>query len=253
MLTTIRYILITAIRDRLFVSLFGGIILAVLICILLGQTAFLESAQMTLSLSAGAARLILMIGLMVFACFHIRQAFDSKEIDVMLSRPVSRQGLLLSYWLGFSLVAFLLTIPVLLLMACLGVQDWLGYGAFAASLVLEAMLVVALSLFASFALRSAVSAFMGCLGFYVLSRMMAFFVMTSESGLASAGQQWSLLKNLLQGISMLVPRLDMFSKSEWLVYGGDTLAGWQWVPLQAVIFIPLLLLAAIIDFRRKEF
>lgn len=252
MSTTIRYILLTALRDKLFFGLCTVLVLAVLISLLLGSTAFLESHAMALALSAGAARMILLVGLMIFACFHIRHMFDSKEMEVMLSRPMSRHVLLLAYWLGFVTVGLLLCLPLFAMLALMGSADWLGFGAWAASLVLEMMLVLALAVFASFTLNSAVLSLMGCMGCYLLARMMAFFVMTAQSGL-TGGAHIGWAKTVLQTISTIVPRLDMFTKSDWLVYGAATLDGWWHVPAQAAIFIPVLLLASLADFRRREF
>lgn len=253
MLTTIRYLLLTAIRDRLFLCLFLALLLATGLSALLGATAFLEGQQMTLVFSAGASRLILMVGIIVFGCFHIRQAFDSKEIDVMLSRPQARHSLLLAYWLGLYLVFILLALPVCAVVALLGVGNWPGYAAWAASLLMEGALVLAMVLFAAFTLRSAVAAVMGCLGFYVLSRMMVFFIMTSMSGLVGKTGVYVLFRYMLEAISAIVPRLDMYGKSSWLVYGVLPADGWWWLPAQTLVFVPLLLLAAMADFRRRQF
>lgn len=252
MLTNIRYILITALRDWLFLGLLLGVLFATAISATLGGTAFLEEKEMTLTFASGAARLIVMIGLIVFVCFHIRNAFDTKEIDVILSRPISRSSLVVAYWLGFSLVSLLLTIPVVAILAVIGVGNWEGYAGWAASLLCEAGLVVALALFSAFTLKSAVASVLACMGFYVLSRMMEFFVMTAESGIVH-GREYLMLNYVLTAISTLVPRLDLFTKSEWLIYGFNTPQDWQVFVVQVVIFVPLLLLASIADFRRKQF
>lgn len=252
MLTNIRYILITALRDWLFIGLLVGILCATAISATLGSTAFLEEKEMTLTFAAGSARLILMVGLIVFVCFHIRSAFDTKEIDVILSRPISRANLVVAYWLGFAFVALLLILPVVGILAALGVLNAAGFFGWAVSLLLETLLVVALALFSAFALRSAVTSVIACMGFYVLSRMMAFFIVTSQSSMV-AEQKFLPLKWALQAISTLVPRLDFFAKSEWLVYGFTTSQDWVVFVVQAAIFMPLLLLASIVDFRRKQF
>src|SRR5271169_3288627 len=97
MLTNIRYILITALRDWLFIGLLVSILFASFISATLGSTALVEENEMTIAVAAGSSRLILMIGLIVFVCFHIRNAFDTKEIDVILSRPNTRSNLIISY------------------------------------------------------------------------------------------------------------------------------------------------------------
>lgn len=252
MLTNIRYILITALRDRLFIGLMLGILLATIISATLGSTAFIEEKEMTLSFASGSARLILMTGLIVFTCFHIRTAFDSKEIDVILSRPISRYNLVVSYWLGFSFVGLLLTVPIIAIMAFLGADAGVGFYGWSASLLLEMGLVVALSLFAAFTLKSAVTSVLGCMGFYVLSRMMAFFVFASNSGMFDT-PKFIILKWSMITISAIFPRLDFFTKSEWLIYGFSGSNEWQLFTLQALIFIPILLLATMCDFRRKQF
>ncbi len=252
MLTNIRYILLTALRDWLFIGLFIGILVATAISATLGSTAFIEEKEMTLSFASESARIILMVGLIVFVCFHIRNAFDTKEIDVILSRPISRSNLVISYWLGFSLVGLLLTVPVLLLIDIIGVADFAGFIGWGASLVLEMGLVVALALFSAFTMRSAVTSVLGCMGFYVLSRMMAFFVFTSNSGMFNA-PKFIVLKWTLQAISTILPRLDFFGKSDWLIYGLSSAQDWQLYVAQTVVFVPILLVAAMIDFRRKQF
>jgi len=251
MLTNIRYILITALRDWLFIGLLVSILFATAISATLGSTAFLEEKEMTITFASGASRLILMIGLIVFICFHIRSAFDTKEIDVILSRPISRSNLVISYWLGFALVALLLTVPVIAIVGLIGVGSWSGFIGWSLSLLLETFMVVALALFSAFTLRSAVTSVIACMGFYVLSRMMAFFVVTAQSGLGMDKIGW--MKYVLVAISSIVPRLDFFAKSQWLVYGFDSNQEWVTFIAQTAIFVPVLLLAAIIDFRRKQF
>lgn len=254
MLTNIKYILITAIRDRLFAGLFVGIIFATFVCGVMGGTAMLEPEQMTLSFTAAAARMILIVGLIVFTCFHVRNAFDTKEIDVLLSRPISRVNLVISYWMGFAVVASLLVVPTLVVIYVVGLISQNGFIAWASSLLLETWLVVAISLFAAFTLKSAVSSVLASLGFYVLSRMMGFFVATSESGvLFEKVELNTAFRWTMDVISVVIPRLDFFAKTQWLIYGVPSMQEVQLYLLQGAAFIPLLLVAAMIDFKRRQF
>lgn len=252
MLTNIRYILLTAMRDWLFWVLLIGVLSGASISGLLGSTAFLETKEMTVTYAAGSARVMLMLGLIVFTCFHIRTAFDTKEIDVILSRPISRANLVIAYWLGFMLVALILMLPIIIVIGLIGTPNMAGFAAWSASLFFEAGVVVSLALFSAFALRSAVTSVLGCIGLYVISRMMVFFVMTAENPIFSE-LKYIWLRFLLQGISSFVPRLDFFGKSEWLVYGLKSAQEWHLFIMQAVIFVPILLVATVLDFRRKQF
>lgn len=254
MKTNIRYILLTALRDWLFIGLLLGVAACALISGSMGDMAMVEPEQLKLTYAAASSRLVLVVGLIVFVCFHVRNGFDTKEIDVFLSRPISRHSLVLSYWLGFSVVALLLVAPTIGIVYLVGALDGQGFAIWAASLAFETLLVVAAALFSSFTLKSAVSSVMASLGFYVLSRMMGFFLATANSALLFRSAELNeMSKFLMEKLAIFVPRLDFFAKTEWLVYGLGSRMEIAHFALQGAIFIPLLLVAAIIDFRRKQF
>ncbi len=252
MRTNIRYIVLTAMRDWLFWVLLVGVLCAAAISGLLGGTALVETREMTITYASGSARVILMLGLIVFVCFHVRNAFETREIDVILSRPISRANLVIAYWLGFMLVAFILLLPIIIVIGLIGAPNTVGFIFWSLSLFMEAGIVVALALFSALAMRSAVTSVLGCMGLYVISRMMVFFVMTSEHPMFNS-LKYIWLRFLISGISSVIPRLDFFGKSQWLIYGMKTAADWQLFIIQAVIFVPILLAACILDFRRKQF
>lgn len=254
MLSNIRYVLLTAMRDRLFFGLLVGILAAAYISSVLGSTAMLEPEQMTLSFSAASARVIIMIGIIVFIGFHMRNAFDAREIDVLLSRPISRSTLVLSYWMGFSVVATLLVIPTIVMIYVIGTLNHNGAMLWSLSLILESWLVVSIALFASLTMKSGVGTVLSSLAIYALSRMMGFFVATTKTGVlfetaeVNLGATW-----IMKIISIVVPRLDFFAKSNWLIYGAKSYEDLWLVLIQAAVFIPLLIAASVIDFKRKQF
>lgn len=254
MFSNIRYVLLTATRDRLFFALLLGILAAAYISSVLGSTAMLETQQMTLSFSAAAARVIIMIGMIVFIGFHMRNAFDAREIDVLLSRPISRTSLVISYWLGFIVVGTLLVLPTLAIVAYLGILNTSGYILWSLSLVLETWLVVTIALFASLTIQSGVGTVLASMAIYTISRMMGFFIATTKTGVLFETQQVNMVsKWAMTIISTVVPRLDFFAKSQWLIYGPKSYDDLWLFLMQAGVFIPLLLIAAIIDFKRKQF
>lgn len=247
MLTNVRYILLTALRDWLFAALLIGIFSCALISHTLGSTALIEMQEMALSFTSASARVVVITGLIIFACFHVRNAFDTKEIDVFLSRPITRSNLVFSYWIGFAAVSLLLLLPILLMTGIQGVLNWSGFIFWAASLLIECWLVVAVALLAAFTLKSAVTSTLASMGFYVVARMMGFFI---ASTLAT---QNTTISYPLEFISRIIPRLDLFAQSNWLIYGMKDWGSFKLFALQAVIFIPLLIFATILDFRRKDF
>ena len=254
MLTNIRYIFLTALRDWLFWAMLVGVLGTSVIAHMLGATAQEHSMEMTITYSSNASRIMIITGLVIFACFHVRHAFDSHEIDVFLSRPITRSSLVISYWVGFANVALLHTLATVLLLAFQGVQNWGGFVFWSLSLLLECWIAVAIALFASFTLRSAVLSILVSMGIYTLARMIAYFIVTSQSGFLFE-KQWLnyLLVYSIKIASTMMPRLDFFTKSDWLITGMKNPQELYLFILQAVIFIPLLISAAITDFRRKEF
>ncbi len=260
MSTTIRYIFITAVRDWLFIGLFFSILAAVGISLFLGGTALVEQEVMTIVYAAGASRVILLVGLIVFVCFHVRRAFDNREVEVMLTKPISRTSFVFSYWAGFAVVSALFVLPVSVMMWLLMDVDLVGLLFWSVSLALEALLVVAFALACSLILTSAVTSVLVSFGFYLISRMMGFFTFIIERSVMKFDLSWGwLTENLLAVTSIILPRLDLFGNSKWLVYGirvDQQVWLLEMIPVflpQTLIYVPLLLFMAMFDFKRRQF
>ncbi len=247
MWNNVRYILLTAQRDSIFLGLAAAVVFGCYIAFFLGGTALDEGAQMSLVYAAGISRIIVILGLTIFIAFHIRRSFENKEIDQMIVRPISRERFIFSYWLGFSAVAFFFVLFTSFILFFLS-PDLYGLVYWSLSLLCESLIIVSLAMASSLILRSTVVAVLLCIGFYVLSRMAGFLlIIVTKPG------SYGPANNLFKYISMLIPRMDFFSKTEWLVYG---LKSWEDVHLylgQGAIYVGLLLALAIIDFNRKQF
>jgi hypothetical protein len=146
-----------------------------------------------------------------------------------------------------------LVAPVLLALAFsadgLGLLQWGG------SLILESILVVAIALFCAMALENATASVMTALGFYVLARSAAFFRSIAEN---QTGVFEQLLVNdinrlVMEGIAVVMPRLDLFGQSRWLVYGPGGGWGLRELVIQTTVYLPLLLAATIRDLSVKRF
>jgi ABC-type transport system involved in multi-copper enzyme maturation permease subunit len=255
MFTTMRYVLLVAMRDRLLLMLFFGLLVITGVSYSLANTMMTEQHQTALVFAAESSRIALVIGIIVFVVFHVRQAYDSREIDVMLSRPISRANLVIAYWLGFAIISILLATIAALTVGFLMPISLKGYIMWVASLTSELWLMAAFSLFASLILNSAVSSVMTSLAIYVLSRMMGFFLATVYARMAIDDLALHrLLRKALDIVSSVTPRLDFFTKSEWLIYGSknmlqDTLL----FSGQTLVFVPFLLLATIVDLNKRQF
>ncbi len=255
MLTTMRYVLLVAMRDRLLLMLFFGLMVIVGVSYGLASTVMTEQQQTALVFAGESSRIALVIGIIVFVVFHVRQAYDSREIDVMLSRPISRANLVIAYWLGFAIISLLLSALTALTIGFLMPTNLHGYLMWIASLTCELWLMAAFALFASLMLSSAVSSVMTSLSVYILSRMMGFFLATVHARISIGDVHLhKILKSSLNIVSSVTPRLDFFTDSEWLIYGSKHVTqDILFFSGQTLIFVPFILLATIVDLNKRQF
>jgi hypothetical protein len=170
----------------------------------------------------------------------------------MLSRPIGRIQLVLSYAAGFSILAVFLGAVSGICVSALSPHLFSnGHILWAASLIVENILMVNVALFFSMILTSAPSSAFASLGFYVLSRMMSQILGIIDAGKSLLDIQ--IMETLMQVISALMPRLDLMAQTSWLVYGPDPRVGYSFILLQGIIYAALILLAALIDLRRRQF
>lgn len=254
MLSILKYILLTAVRDRLYVGLFVILLATFGIACALGNASLVEKSQATISYIAGSSRMIFAIGMILFVCFYVRKSFENREVEFILSKPISRHNLILAYLLGFILVALLIILPLTILLFFMK-TNIAGLVYWSVSLLFESLIIIAFSLLAALILKSAVSAVLASIGFYILSRMMGFFVLTikipeSTSDFTSTSH---ILNAVLKLISVAFPRLDLYSKSDWLIYGMSNFDDFYIVLGQSLIYIPLIISMTFYDFNRKQF
>jgi hypothetical protein len=250
----LKYILLTAVRDRLYVGLFIILLAALGISSLLGSASLVEKSQTTIVYLAGSARTIFAVGMILFVCFYVRKAFENREVEFVLSKSISRHSFIFAYLLGFILVALLVIVPLSLLLFFMK-ANLVGLLYWVLSLILESLIIITFSLLAALILKSAVSAVMASLGFYIISRMMGFFVLSVKipQSLSDFASTDRILHSTLKIISIVFPRLDLYGKSEWLIYGAVNLTDIYVIIAQSIIYIPLMIFMAFYDFNRKQF
>lgn len=250
----IRYLLITAKRDWLFIGLMILVLVAAAMSLFLGSNALSEQQYMQIAFLSGSTRLILVIGMVLFICFHIRRSFDNREIEYNLSRPISRNQFVYAYFLGFALLAAIITIPVIIILFIFfNIKLQIGI-LWSLSLLFEMLIMSSFAILASLILRSAVSAVLACFCFYFISRIIGLAVSTiiipkQLSHLSVT----TLMESFLKMISIFLPRLDLFAKSKWLVYQEADLYLFKVILIQTIIYIGLILAMSLIDFRKRQF
>ncbi|MDX2223259.1 MAG: hypothetical protein SFV21_10945 [Rhodospirillaceae bacterium] len=247
---TIRLVLITALRDRLFLSLFALLVSALGGAIYLSGGAVFEQVETAAVYSAGSARAIIVLGLIIFVGFQVERMFDNREVEAILSRAISRDKFIFAYWAGLAVIGAMFVAPVAILLNWIA-PDAVGSAMWAISLVFEVWLVLAFAVFAGFTFERAVPTVLATIGFYVLSRLMSVFTGIAAQGKQSGANQ--ITNPVIDAIALALPRLDLFAQSHWLIYGPPSLTVIAVVAIQSAIFVPLLVLAAAFDLRRRQF
>ena len=247
----IKYVLMAAIRDKLVLSLLVIILVASSLAIFLGSSAIIEKDQFTVVFAAASLRILLVLGLILFVVFFVRRSFDGKDIEFLLSRPVSRLNIIFSYGAAFSFIAIFLGLAAGV--AVYSVSPNLfsyGHAAWTLSIIIEGIIMVNVALFFSMYISSSATASLVTLGFYVLARMMGQLLGIVDSSLVDSSGAYSIV---LQIISVITPRLDLMGQTSWLIYGVDSDFSVVHILSQGFVFTALVLFAASLDFIRRQF
>ncbi len=267
----IGFILTAALRDKLVLTLMLMIMLGAGMSVFLGSSGMTEQESFAVVFGAGGLRFLGVLGIVLFVCFYMRRAFETKEVEFMLSRPVSRMTFLFSHAAAFMLIALAVAAAVGAAVFFLGKPNTQGFVVWFLSIGIENVIMAVTALFFSMVLSSAAGAALATLGFYVLCRLIGMLL-----GIAAQPPDnivFALLNNLMDVISIIVPRLDIMGQTSWLVYGVDGAGGVAlgekasayavalvenlgvggFILAQGVVFIALLIAAAAFDFVRREF
>lgn len=267
----VHYVLTAALRDRLMVTLALMIVLGASLSVFLGSSAVVEQQSFAVVFGSGGLRFLGVIGIVLFISFYMRRAFENKEVEFLLSRPISRMCFLFSHAAAFIVLAVAVALCVSASVVIVGHPDAFGLLAWGGSLVAEYIIMAVAALFFSMVLSSASGSALACLGLYVLCRMIGSIL--GISGIATDDVLTLVLGKVMEVISVVIPRLDLIGQTGWLIYGtadissldiseqasGFTLNFMRimgvggFIVAQGAVFCGLLLTAASFDFLRKRF
>ncbi len=245
------YVLTAALRDRLVMAMIITLVVGTSLAVFLGSAAIAEKQQFAMVFAGAGLRLAGVLGLVLFTVFFIRRSFDARDVDFILSRPVSRVEFLLSYAAGLSLLALGMAAAQTLCLYIIG-GNLFGpsHISWAVSLAFENIVMVNAALFFSMILSSAATAATATAGFYILARLMGQLLGIIDST-GKPAFIYNLMEYILQAISAVMPRLDLMAQTSWLIYGQSVEI--SSILLQAAIFTILIITAALIDLVRRQF
>ncbi len=248
----IKYVLTAAMRDRLYLSVLLVVVVVTSLSLFMGSASVIEQSNFTLVFTGTGLRFAGVAGLVLFVCFYIRRAFETKDVEFLLSRPVSRVSFLLSHAAAFSILAFFVAaVSIAALCFVSGPKIGMGQVYWSFSLIVEFIIVANAALFFSMVVSSSTASAMAVFGLYVLARLMGEVLGIIHMGTASF-EGVHLLGWLMQVVSLIVPRLDLMAQTSWLIYEPENVNVW-FILGQGVIYSGLLIGAALWDLVRRQF
>ena len=244
-----RFTLLEAARSRLSWLVLGTVLVLCLASLLVRELAITESQRIQVSFLASLLRITNALVIAVFIISTLHREFNDKVPTLVLALDVARSQFVLGKALGLSLVAalvaFIFALPLALFAPAATWWPW------TISLLLESAMIAAVSLFCGFSLRSVAAGFLFTIGFYVLAKSVAAIQLISHASLNAASVTHRYMTGLLDTLALLLPRLDQFAQTRWLVDGIESavLGG---LALQTIIFVALVTSAAMFDLYRKN-
>ena len=246
-----RYTVLEACRTRLIVIVLTATALLFLLSVFARELAVTDSTRLQTALLASGLRLTSVFFIGLYILNGLTREFNDKVVELMLSLDLPRPTYLLGKYIGFALIAVgvaaTATIPLCFIASPTRALLW------GCSLGLELLIVAAVSVFCITTFTQVLSAAAFVAAFYLLARsitaiqLMSSANLGAEGGLGQKSGEW-----LADGMAFMLPRLDAFSQTSWLIDVALP-ASMGSALIQTILYVAVLLSAAMFDLYRKNF
>lgn len=251
-LTIARFTLLEAQRNRLLWLLLALTLGAIGLSGFLSAMALTESRQIQAALLAAALRLAAVFLVATFVVTSMVREANDKGQELLLALALPRYAYLLGKLAGFAAVALLPALLFGALALCFAPPAQAALWAF--SLLCECWIMAAFSLLCTLTLRQVLPALAAAAGFYLLARLVGTLQLLAHGATHAQGRASSqvLLERGVDALALLLPHLDHFTRTDWLLYDGGTGADLLAVAVQSALYLALLTGAALFDLYRKN-
>lgn len=228
-------------------TVLGGLALAEFAAAL----AITESNEYRIVVYAAATRFVGALIVTLYVASSVLREFDDKNVELILSRPITRTDWYIGRFLGLAAIscgiAVILASPLAILAS--GAALLWTY-----SLALEMLIVAAATMAACVSLRQLPLATCAVVGFYFLARSVSNIALMSTGPTVDAASTANRFIALaVELIAYVVPALDRFTQSSWLLDGASALSELGFISLQTIIFVVLLSGIGLFDLHRRNF
>lgn len=245
-----RVTVLEAVRSRLLFTMMAVVVGLFGLAEFIGELSITETTQVQVSIIASLLRVFSISIACLFVITSVLRDVDDKGLEIILSLPVPRYAYLFGKLFGFALISLFISIiaclPLFLYAPAARVGCWV------LSLLCEHLLSVSLSLLCVLAFSNVNLSFLALMAFYLLSRSMETLRLLSiDPLLATGAMAQEFMHFLINALSLLLPDLHAFTRSEWLTYGSD-FTSMKTVLLQTLIYLAVLLSVGLFDLYRKN-
>jgi len=244
------YTLLEALRNRLMWLVVLVALIGIGLSGFLQEIAITESSQIQVALLAAFLRFSAVFLLATFVVTSMVREFNDKGLELVLALQLPRAGYLLGKLAGFaalSLVpALLFGLLTVLLAPAAHAALW------TVSLICELWLIAAFSLLCVLTFNQVMAALSASMAFYLLARSVAAFQLIGQGPLSDKSVSQQVINFVIDAIAALLPHLDEFTRTDWLVYHNGNLATLFPLLAQTGIYLALLAGAALFDLYRKN-
>jgi len=248
-----RYLMLGILNLRLFVLVSILVIAAVLLSSFIAELAIINSRQIATAVLADFLRYSFVFLALLLVTTNVADDFEFRQFERLLTMPISRWQYIAAQFLTIASIAFILILPVLLVIAIASSIEVALY--WSAALWLEILLVGLVGLLAILSLEKIPQAIFFSVAVYLLAKLSGLIgQMLSESVyLSDGGLANRFSESVFSGILYVIPRLEAFAQND-VFFEPHGLSVILLNQLSTVSVYSLFLMAAcLIDFYRKEF
>jgi ABC-type transport system involved in multi-copper enzyme maturation permease subunit len=244
-----RYTLLEAWRNRFLAVVLAAVILLYVGSLFVKALAITESREVQIGFFAASTRLAAVFAMTLYVLQGLVREFQDKVVELVLSFDLPRASYVLGKFGGYAVLCAIVSaacaLPLVFLAEGSAPLFW------GVSLLLELWLVAAAGVFCMVTFTQLMPAALFVAGFYVLGRSITAIQLMTASTLL--GPDWGALLAawLADALALILPRLDAFTQTAWLLKSEPLALGKQMI--EVTVFVPLLLAAAMFDLYRRNF
>lgn len=251
-MTIAKFTILEAIRNHLFLLILTGIVVIFLGNIFVAELSVTETRELQSTVLGFVTRIYAVVVISLFVITTMLREFHDKNVEMIISRDLPRYVYFLGKFTGFIMlvlvVSLLISIPLYFYSSPAQVGLW------TVSLICELSIIVTLCLLFLFTFENITAAFTATAAFYILARCISTIQLISQSPLAESNSIAQVfITKFITFLSYILPHFDVFTQTDWLVYGTGKMEDINYIVMQTFIYIILLSAAALYDLYRKNF